>query len=928
MQDVFIPGQRWLSDAEAVLGLGQVQKTDERCVYMAFPASGENRIYAKRTAPLTRVHFAEGDRIEDKTGRALTVIKANNINGLLVYLVHNTEGESENLLETELSENLQLNRPQDKLYTSRIDQDVWFSLRYQAWLKMAEMARSPVFGLLGPRVGLIPHQLYIATQVARRHAPRVLLADEVGLGKTIEAGLIAHQLLLSERAQRVLVVVPEALIHQWLVEMRRRFNLRFSLFDEQRFTATEDENPFHAEQKVLCSLDFLASSPKVARAALAGDWDLLIVDEAHHLRWDEDDSSLEYDLIEALAEQTPGLLLLTATPEQLGRAGHFARLRLLDPHRFHDYHAFLAEEQEYQPVARLAAKLLNEQALNETEQAALMGYLGEEGQTGDAQSMLHRLLDRHGAGRVLFRNTRAAIKGFPERQLLAYPLPHPAAYPTSGNEVEALLTPELDYGREWTGIDPRLPWLINTLKSLRPEKVLLICAHAPTALDLSEVLLTREGIHAAVFHEEMEIVERDRAAAYFADPEDGTQLMICSEIGSEGRNFQFAHHLILFDLPLNPDLLEQRIGRLDRVGQKHTISIHAPYLSGGPSESLFRWYRDGLNAFTSICPAASAVFQHLEEDLKALLCQGGDADKLIRQASDLTARLNQDLENGRDRLLELHSHHPEESAQLVELIESSEQQTQLQDYMSAFWDAFGVEHELGPGLSTVLHPGRHMRLEQFPGLPEEGATVSFSRHDALSHEDREFLTWEHPMVRGAMDLLTSDDLGSAALTVTTHADFKQGTPLLELLYVVECPAPSELAVGRFLPPSCIRLLLDAQGRDHAQRIAHEDLQGQCLFRKRKLSETLLKTLNEKLRELFVSAKSKAETTAQRLVKKALADMNKQLSAELERMRELAKVNPNVREDELESLEAQQLLLAEQMKNTGVRLDAARVIVLQ
>ena len=92
------------------------------------------------------------------------------------------------------------------------------------------------------------------------------------------------------------------------------------------------------------------------------------------------------------------------------------------------------------------------------------------------------------------------------------------------------------------------------------------------------------------------MLQRDRNAAWFAE-EDGARLLICSEIGSEGRNFQFAHHLVLFDLPLNPELLEQRIGRLDRIGQQEEIHLHVPYLTRSPQEVLCRWYHEGLNAF-------------------------------------------------------------------------------------------------------------------------------------------------------------------------------------------------------------------------------------------------------------------------------------------------------------------------------------------
>lgn len=109
--------------------------------------------------------------------------------------------------------------------------------------------------------------------------------------------------------------------------------------------------------------------------------------------------------------------------------------------------------------------------------------------------------------------------------------------------------------------------------------MLVICAKADTALQLEQMLREREAIRAAVFHEGLSIIERDRAAAYFASEEEGAQVLLCSEIGSEGRNFQFASQLVMFDLPFNPDLLEQRIGRLDRIGQMHDIQIMVPYPS-------------------------------------------------------------------------------------------------------------------------------------------------------------------------------------------------------------------------------------------------------------------------------------------------------------------------------------------------------------
>ena len=178
--------------------------------------------------------------------------------------------------------------------------------------------------------------------------------------------MIIHQQVLAGRAERILIVVPETLQHQWLVEMMRRFNLHFSIFDEERCIEAfaDADNPFDTQQYVLCSLDFLRKSRKRFEQALEGEWDLLVVDEAHHHEWSPEKPSREYQIIEGLAENTPGVLLLTATPEQLGRESHFARLRLLDSDRFYDYQAFVEEEEQYAPVADSVSALFSGESLS------------------------------------------------------------------------------------------------------------------------------------------------------------------------------------------------------------------------------------------------------------------------------------------------------------------------------------------------------------------------------------------------------------------------------------------------------------------------------------------------------------------------------------------------------------------------------------
>ena len=219
----FAIGQRYLSDTENELGLGVVVLVDDRCVHILFPQSEETRVYAKSSAPLSRVTFNTGDTIHDQDGQVYQVQSAEETNGVFRYYV---EGHERPIMETRLAANINLAKPLERLLASRIHQNDWYELRQELLRTQAYLASHPLRGLMGARVDIIEHQLYIAHEVGKRIAPRVLLADEVGLGKTIEAGLIIHQQLTTGKAERVLVLVPDSLQYQWMIEMRRRHRAR------------------------------------------------------------------------------------------------------------------------------------------------------------------------------------------------------------------------------------------------------------------------------------------------------------------------------------------------------------------------------------------------------------------------------------------------------------------------------------------------------------------------------------------------------------------------------------------------------------------------------------------------------------------------------------------------------------------------------
>ncbi|MBI1194418.1 MAG: RNA polymerase-associated protein RapA [Gammaproteobacteria bacterium] len=953
----FIPGQRWISEAELQMGLGTILAVEGRSVTIVFMATGETRVYSRHSAPLSRVRFAEGDTVRAHEGWTLNVESVVETDGLLRYRGRRDDGGMAELPEGQLDNRIQLNRPGERLFSAQIDPPKWFELRRRTLEHHERLSRSDLRGLTGARTSLIPHQLYIAHEVAGRYAPRVLLADEVGLGKTIEAGLILHQQLLTGLARRVLIIVPDSLVHQWLVEMLRRFNLYFTIFDEDRCQAVEEssgqDNPFHTAQLALCSLGFISGSDKRFKQALAGNWDLLVVDEAHHLEWSPDAPSPEYQRVSMIAASTSGVLLLTATPEQLGKLSHFARLRLLDPDRFPDYDTFIAEEQRYRPVAEAVEQLLSDQAINDRTLATLRSVMDE----GDDQALLSRLdetgartelvdhlLDRHGTGRVLFRNTRAAVKGFPQRRLHSYALELPTAYAEAQDQMRGsalsepglLLCPELMYQAcevanqtDWTEIDPRVAWLSEQLKQLRSAKVLVITASADSAIELAAALRVREGIHAAVFHEDMSIVERDRAAAFFADPDDGSQVLICSEIGSEGRNFQFAHHLVMFDLPLNPDLLEQRIGRLDRIGQTETIRIHVPYIEGSPQELMFNWYHQGLAAFEHTCPAGHSVFSRVGETLIEALHQLDDQPTelldLIVTTQALLREMNEALHQGRDRLLEYNSCRPHAAQAQHQQAEQADQPAVLLDYLEHVFDCYGVDMEEHSRHGFLVRPGEKLQTS-FPGLLDEGMIITCERDTALSNEDMHYVTWEHPMTEGAMDMVLSSELGNATMVAVKLKGVKPGSLLLECLYVLESSARAQLQSSRHLPPSMIRSLVTADGKQLSQAIGSEAITRISEAVDGSTAGKIVRAYIDQLRDMIKLAEAEADKQVPALLAAAHRHGQQTLQREIDRLKALQRHNPNVRDEEIAFFEIQLEALSEALTNSSPRLDAIRVIV--
>ena len=914
MTNLFSPGQRWVSHADSSLGLGIVTQVDERRVTLHFPAVEEERVYATDRAPLTRLLLKPGDQLTRLDGSTFTVLSVEHIAELAIYETVGEDDSRQVVKEAELDAHIELNTPIERLLNNQLSKTADFDLRRITLEHSAAGEGFGLQGLLGPRTSLLSHQLYVAASIGKQSAPRVLLADEVGLGKTIEAGLILSQQLLRQRVSRVLVLTPESLTHQWLVEMQRRFHLAFSLLNEHRLEDANWEEEYTDSPLVISPITLFSDNAQLQQIVIGLPWDMVIIDEAHHISGLRDPQSDLGSFVSQLAASARGLLLLTATPEQAGPEAHFERLRLIDPSRFPSFDQFKREQAQFSRWNQVIEQI----------EAGLSPTLPEGIDPNSApEEQIQQMLDRYGTGRVLYRNSRRAVSGFPQRLLNAYPLTAPDLYA----DAPHALHPELAHLNEaWLEQDPRVAWLQETLKTLRPEKALVICAHKETALALEHHLHFKVGVRCAAFHEGLSLIERDRAAAYFADELSGAQALICSEIGSEGRNFQFARHLVCFDLPRHPDLLEQRIGRLDRIGQGAEIHIHVPYLLGTAQEQLFLWLHNGLGAFTATCSFGHQIFNEFESTLSAVMRGEKGPQSLINATRDRREQLTLETEQGRNRLLERHSHNSDTGRHIIQSLEARESASNLYDFTERLFDRIGIDQEYLEENLSLVRPTENLVTGQLPGLNEEGVTATYDRSTALAREDVLFLTWEHPIIMESMAVLLGSEIGKACLGTFTHKGVPAGTFLLEALFRIECLAPRYLEAGQFLDYTPIRMLVTKDGKEVGDKLSANYLAEALQSVPSATSAAVLSKLRAMLDALFGSLEQRAIDATHQRRQAAVEKAHHFYRGESSRLTYLKTINPGVTEKDLEALSEEQSACLRALEQTKPVLEGLRVCI--
>ncbi len=579
-------------------------------------------------------------------------------------------------------------------------------------------------------VDIKPHQVSVVHKVISNYPHRFLLCDEVGLGKTIEAGMALKELRARGGAQRVLAIVPPNLVRQWQFEMKTKFNEAFSVLnaDTVRFLENRGDtgNPFISSESVLCSSGWV-SGPRWAKLCAEVDWDLVIVDEAHHARSHRSGNTTRlYRLIRDLADPNHSarraMLFLTATPMQLDTHELYSLVELLDPALFPSEPHFERHRKEMPGISRLVERLSrhgfplpDEDPSVTIEQVARWMELDEDAVrnrlsagTEEREKIVSELAGRHLLSEVMIRNRKSVVGGFMPRRASRWEVELTGEERTALEAVEryvqygfqlaegannsaigfvmvtfqklmassiAAIRESLSRRRERVrsveqradadadeddleeriddddeasevvgsvefnfefelflldraieslervSTDSKAQVLVQQFSKLFDDdpnaKVLLFTQFRETQRFLQE-RLSDQGWNVNVFHGQMNPGDKDNAVVRFKN-NSGPQVLISTEAGGEGRNFQFCHILVNYDLPWNPMRVEQRIGRVDRIGQENEVSIFNLWVKDTVEERVLDVLEKRIKVFEETVGGLDPILGDTEDGIRKLL---------------------------------------------------------------------------------------------------------------------------------------------------------------------------------------------------------------------------------------------------------------------------------------------------------------------
>jgi ATP-dependent helicase HepA len=720
------------------LGIGRVTDLDTRAVVVEFPRSGTTLRMAAATDALIPVDLSPGRpvRIIDTTEE--TTVAARLQDGT-VRLANGRIASSHTLWPLELEGALL-----DRLALGDLDELEDFVTRLDILHLLTLREADGLGSFLGGRVRLFPHQLHVAERATASDPVRWLLADEVGLGKTIEAALILNRLVHTGKVDRCLVVVPESLTVQWLGELWRKYHQVFTLLDAPRLADVARDfgpgfNPFDVHRRVVISLDMLIERPNLTDQAVRAGIDLLVVDEAQRLRRPAGHpGNPAWRATAPIAALGRHVLLLSATPLEDDAHGFFRLLQMLRPEEF---------PEDVSVESRLAHGTPLPPCTSSTRRADIGGLPPRIGRPIAIDASQWRL--------------REAV----EKAVRSLPAPHAVAQRqkvdrvrralASGAALAAVLGPEerdlRQQAQAMDARDPRLEWLLSQATRWRQagDKTLVFVAHRETLEMLRTALSHRAQLATGVFHEQLSAAQRDTEVARFREAE-GPSLLISTESGGEGRNFEFCRRLVLFDLPWRPSVVEQRIGRLDRIGRRVPVEIvyfRPPMGVGAEVVHLFETLGLFREPLAGLEPELVPVEGALDE--VALDPAAGLSPERLKDLVGAASAARTRIREAAYQELHRHPYRAEMAAEILARV-PAELDALNEEVVVKASARLGFTIERPRGYRTyAIEIGAGALVDGLPGVPGGTSYLgSFDREEAVERETIDFFASGHPLVEG------------------------------------------------------------------------------------------------------------------------------------------------------------------------------------
>jgi ATP-dependent helicase HepA len=748
------PGDRLIHRFNPELGPGLVRSVEGRTVEVEFPKARTTLRLAAGSDALEPLVFRVGSRAHLLASGETVLVEGLPSPGI-VRLGDGRQVEDRDLWPVDVGGALS-----ERLAQGEIDPLAEVSLRLDA-LHLAALREADGLGsFLGGRIMLFPHQLHAAETATRSDPVRWLLADEVGLGKTVEACLILNHLMRTGRADRTLIVAPDTLTVQWLGELWRKYHQVFVLLDDRRLADVERDygrgfNPFDAHHRVVLGIERLRDKPRLTEHAVEAGIDLLIVDEAHHLRRPPGHpGNADYRAVQPIAALGRHLLLLTATPLEDDVRGYFRLLQLLRPEEFPEDGDFEERLRQQRPLPP---------CVSATRRQDIGGLPPRVAAPVDLP------VDADWAGQS---RLEAAVRALPAegtiaRRRKARLIRHALA---SGPAVEALLDPRDEETRQLARRagrgDPRVSWL--TRQALRwkqrGDKTLVFVAHRETLEALKAAMSRLAQTRVGIFHEDLSPGQRDIEVAQFRLP-GGPSMLVSTECGGEGRNFQFCTRLVLFDLPWNPMAVEQRIGRLDRIGRELPVEIVYFRPPSGLGTAIVELY-EAIGLFREPLAALERELSGAVEAIEELALSGGERLDPERSAAivEETQAGYRRIKQGAYHQLHRDPYRPAMAESILARIPAELEELTKETVLTACEQlSFHIEDHRD-GTRHSIEFGTHARVPSLPGVPGGASFLgTFDREAAVEDESIDFFASGHPLVEGILAHLDDSPMGRVTL---------------------------------------------------------------------------------------------------------------------------------------------------------------------